>query len=84
MTAPSASSSSLPAATIVSGFLGAGKTTWLNRVLTQPRGLRVAVVVNDVGKINIDIALLSATQPTVESDRRTRPTRDSRRRLLRR
>ena len=64
MSTLASSSPSLPAATIVSGFLGAGKTTWLNRVLTEPRGLRVAIVVNDVGEINIDAALLSATQPS--------------------
>ncbi|MEE2816401.1 MAG: CobW family GTP-binding protein [Pseudomonadota bacterium] len=44
--------------TIVSGYLGAGKTTLINRLLQEDHGLRLAVLVNDFGKINIDDALL--------------------------
>ena len=45
--------------TIISGFLGAGKTSLLNHILSANHGLRVAVLVNDFGKINIDAELVS-------------------------
>lgn len=50
---------------IVTGFLGAGKTTLINRLLAEAEGRRIAAIVNDFGAINIDADLIATRSDDV-------------------
>lgn len=43
---------------LLTGYLGSGKTTLVNNILTNKKGIKFAVIVNDIGEINIDAALI--------------------------
>ena len=45
--------------TLLTGYLGAGKTTVINHVLSNQKGYKVAVIVNDIGEVNIDAELIA-------------------------
>lgn len=50
---------SLTPMTLLCGYLGAGKTTLLNQVLSNQKGYKVAVIVNDIGEVNVDAKLIA-------------------------
>lgn len=64
MNATAHSSGGLPV-TILGGYLGAGKTTLVNHLLRHAAGLRIAVLVNDFGSIDIDADLIEAREGNV-------------------
>ncbi|MGH3653649.1 CobW family GTP-binding protein [Glutamicibacter sp.] len=51
---------------VLTGYLGAGKTSLLNRLLTRP-GTRVGVIINDIGKVNVDTGLITGQIDAAES-----------------
>lgn len=54
--------------TLLTGYLGAGKTTLLNHVLNNQEGYKVAVIVNDIGEVNIDAELIQKGGIVQEKD----------------
>ena len=54
--------------TLLTGYLGAGKTTLINHVLNNQEGYKVAVIVNDIGEVNIDVDLIAKGGVVQEED----------------
>lgn len=52
---------------VIGGFLGAGKTTWINQLLADPQGIRYGVLVNDFGALAVDASLLQGDDREVVS-----------------
>ena len=53
---------------LITGYLGAGKTTVLNHVLANQEGYKVAVIVNDIGEVNIDASLIAKGGAVTQED----------------
>ncbi len=53
---------------LITGYLGSGKTTLLNRILSNEKGYRFAVIVNDIGEVNIDASLIAQGGVVTEQD----------------
>ena len=57
---------STPPSQVVTGFLGAGKTTLVNHILTSKHGLKIAVIENEFGEVGIDDALVNQAMESKE------------------
>ena len=55
--------------TVLTGYLGAGKTTLLNHILNNQQGYKVAVIVNDIGEVNVDQTLIEKGGNITEEDK---------------
>ena len=53
---------------LLTGYLGSGKTTLVNRILSNRKGIRFAVIVNDIGEVNIDADLIQAGGVVAQKD----------------
>ncbi len=53
---------------LLTGYLGSGKTTLVNHILSNERGIRFAVIVNDIGEVNIDASLIQKGGVVNQSD----------------
>ena len=54
--------------TLLTGYLGSGKTTLVNHILSNKKGLKIAVIVNDIGEVNIDASLIQKGGVVTQKD----------------